>query len=127
MPSTRTIHLSLNLLIATVWIVNGLLCKVLGLVPRHQEIVARILGDSHAEFLTLGIGVSEVFMAIWILSRIWPKLCVATQIIVVLTMNTIELILAPDLLLFGRLNFVLAVGFVVLVYYNEFVLAKRLA
>lgn len=125
MPSTRTIHLSLNLLIATVWIVNGLLCKVLGLVPRHQEIVARILGDSHAEFLTLGIGVSEVFMAIWILSRIWPKLCVATQIVVVLTMNTIELILAPDLLLFGRLNFVLAVGFVVLVYYNEFVLAKR--
>jgi hypothetical protein len=127
MTSTRTIHLSLNLLVAAVWVVNGLLCKVLGLVPRHQEIVARILGDSHAESLTLAIGVSEVLVAIWILSRVWPKLCAATQIIVVLTMNTIELILAPDLLLFGRLNFVLALGFVVLVYYNEFVFGKRSA
>ena len=120
-------HLLLNLLVAAVWVVNGLLCKVLGLVPRHQEIVARILGDSDAGFLTLAIGVSEVFMAIWILSRVWPKLCAATQIIVVLTMKTIELTLAPDLLLFGRLNFVFALGFVVLVYYNEFVLAKRSA
>ena len=66
MSLTRTIHLLLNLLVASVWVVNGLLCKVLGFVPRHQEIVARILGDSHAEFLTLAIGVAEVLMAIWI-------------------------------------------------------------
>ena len=127
MTTTRTVNVSLNLLVAAVWVVNGLLCKVLGLVPRHQEIVARILGESHAEFLTLAIGVSEVFMAIWVLSRVWSKLCGATQIIVVLTMNTIELTLAPDLLLFWRFNFVLALGFVALVYYNEFVLAKRSA
>jgi hypothetical protein len=38
-----TTYKLLNYLIAAVWLVNGLFCKVLGLVPRHQEIVATIL------------------------------------------------------------------------------------
>jgi len=32
-------------LIAAVWLVNGLFCKVLHLTPRHERIVARILGE----------------------------------------------------------------------------------
>ncbi len=40
----------LNYLIAAVWIANGLFCKVLNLVPRHQEIVARIIGVLTPEF-----------------------------------------------------------------------------
>ena len=45
-----------NYFIATVWIANGLFCKVLNLVPRHQEIVARMLGDDQARSWTLLIG-----------------------------------------------------------------------
>lgn len=37
----------LTYLFALVWLVNGLLCKVLGLVPRHAAIVARILEPAH--------------------------------------------------------------------------------
>src|SRR6185295_17356978 len=98
----RTIHKILNYLIATVWIVNGLLCKVLNLVPRHQLIISRILGDEHATFLTRAIGISEILMAIWILSRIATRLNASVQIGIIAVMNIIEFVCAPDLLLFGK-------------------------
>lgn len=115
----------LTLLIATVWFVNGFLCKVLDLVPRHREIVARILGDSYAGTLTTVIGCLEILMAIWVVTRIRSRLCSALQIVVVLTMNVLEFFLTPDLLLFGRLNILIAIGFVAVIYYNEFVLRQK--
>jgi hypothetical protein len=60
----------LNYLIAAVWIANGLFCKVLNLVPRHREIVARIIGNAHAGVITRAIGFSEIAMAAWIL-MVW--------------------------------------------------------
>lgn len=116
---------SLTLLIAAVWFINGFFCKVLDLVPRHREIVARILGDTYASPLTICIGCLEILMAIWVVTRIKSKLCAITQIIVVMTMNVLEILLTPDLLLFGRLNIVVAIAFVVVVYYNEFVLNQK--
>jgi len=38
-------------------------------VTRHKEIVARILGNDYSRFLTILIGLSEILMAVWILSR----------------------------------------------------------
>jgi hypothetical protein len=58
----------LTYFITTVWLINGLFCKVLNLVPRHEEIVGRVLGNLHSQILTIPIGVSEIIMAIWILS-----------------------------------------------------------
>ena len=117
----------LNYLIATVWIANGLFCKLLNLVPRHEEIVARILGNEHAGLLTKAIGVSEIAMAIWILSGIKPRLNAITQITVIATMNVLEFILAPDLLLWGRFNLLFAVLFILVISYNEFYLRNKLA
>jgi len=114
-------------LIAVVWIANGLFCKVLNLVPRHQLIVSRILGGEYAGLWTKAIGVAEIFMAIWILSGIKTRLNAVTQIIVVATMNIMEFILAPDLLLFGRVNSIVALMFILVIYYNEYVLNKKLA
>jgi hypothetical protein len=111
--------------IASVWAVSGLFCKVLHWVPRHQLIVARILGESHAAFWTVSIGMGEVCMAIWILTGIRRKLCARLQILLVITMNAIEFTRAPDLLLFGRWNALFAVLFVGLVYCNEFVLRRK--
>lgn len=110
----------LNYLISAVWLVNGLFCKVLNLVPRHQAIVTRIIGSSHAAALTRAIGFSEIAMAIWILSGIKPRLNAITQIVVIATMNTLEFILAPDLLLWGRFNALYAFLFIVLIGCNEF-------
>ncbi|WP_243635833.1 DoxX-like family protein [Hymenobacter edaphi] len=102
------------------WLVNGLLCKVLLLVPRHQHIVARILGADYAGPLTRLIGLAEIGMAVWVLSGIRRRLCVLTQMALVLLMNLLEYILAPDLLLWGRLNLLFAALFVLALYYYEF-------
>ena len=110
----------LNILIAMVWLINGLCCKVLNMVPRHQLIVARILGDQYAAFITPTIGILETGMFVWVLSGIKSRWCAWMQIILVITMNIIEFILAPDLLLFGRLNAVVAIAFVTVIYLNEY-------
>ena len=121
------LHKFLNYLIAFVWLVNGLLCKVLNLVPRHQEIVARILGENYARPITLSIGLSEILMAIWIISRIRPGTNAIFQIIIIATMNTLEFILVPDLLLWGKFNALFALLFICLIYYNEFVIKNKTA
>ena len=115
----------LNYLIAAVWIANGLFCKVLNLVPRHREIVARIIGNTHAVVLTRAIGFAEVMMAIWILSGIRTKLNAVTQVVVIAMMNSLEFILVPDLLLWGKFNALFAFLFILLILYNEFCLRNR--
>jgi hypothetical protein len=110
----------LTYLIASVWLVNGLFCKVLDLVPRHRAIVARILGERHSKMRTVGIGLLETVMAVWIVSGIVPTINAWTQIVLVLCMNIIEFLLAPDLLLWGRWNIVFALLFVFLIYWYAF-------
>jgi hypothetical protein len=111
-------------LICMVWLVNGLFFKILNLVPRHQQIVAKILGADHAWLFTKAIGVAEILMMGWIVTRIKSRVCAIVQMIIVGTMNIIEFIFVPDLLLFGRANIVVASIFIALIYVNEFVLAK---
>ena len=114
----------LTFFIALVWFLNGLFCKVLNLVPRHHDIVERILGASHSKLLTTLIGISEIFMAVWVLSKIQPRLCAIVQMSLVLVMNLIEMTLAPDLLLWGKTNMLFALLFIGVVYVNEFVFKR---
>lgn len=65
-------------------------------------------------------------MAVWIISKFKSKLNAIIQILVVGTMNILEFIFVPDLLLWGRFNSVFALLFIGIVYYNEFVLNKKL-
>ncbi len=111
--------------IVSVWLMNGLFCKLLNLVPRHEMIVARILGDAYSVLATKTIGVLEIFMAIWVISRIRARWCALFQIFIVATMNIIEFILAPDFLLFGHANAVVAAFFMGVVFLNEFVIQNR--
>jgi hypothetical protein len=121
------LHRTLTCFIALVWFVNGFFCKVLNLVPRHQEIVGRILGYDHAEFITLLIGILEVAMAIWILIAVYPKLNAIVQIFIVAIMNALEFVLLPDLLLWGKMNAFFALLFILLIFYNEFHLNRKIA
>ena len=120
------IQVWLNYLIAFVWLANGLFCKVLNLVPRHQQIVERVLNIENARSLTLLIGITETGMAIWILSNFWSRLNAIVQIIVIAVMNTLEFLLAPDLLLWGKMNSVFALLFVIIIWYKEFYLPKKI-
>ena len=119
------IHTALNYSIAAVWIANGLFCKVLNLVPRHREIVAAILGQDHATLLTRTVGISETLMAVWIVSGIGPRVCTMTQILIIAVMNILEFLLVPDLLLWGRGNSFFAFLFIIVIWYNEFILRSR--
>jgi hypothetical protein len=121
----RKIYRFLTYFIAAVWFINGFFCKVLNLVPRHQEIVAFMLGNEHARLFTFLIGVSEVGMTVWILSGKWTRINALTQIIIVGVMNSLEFILVPDLLLWGKANALFAFLFILLIYYNEFHLNRK--
>lgn len=115
-------YILINFLIALVWFGNGLFCKVLNLVPRHQQIVANIFGPNYASQLTKLIGFAEVGMAIWIFSGRWHRLNAITQICVIAGMNILEFVLVPDLLLWGRANVVFAFLFILLICINEYFL-----
>lgn len=115
----------LRLIFAAVWLVNGVWCKILDGVPRHREIVARILGEEHSLLLTRVIGAGEIIMAVWILSGIRWKWSCAAQIAAVAVMNVIEFIMVPDLLLFGRFNSLVALAYIILVAWTGFRPEKR--
>lgn len=123
----RRKHQIITYFISTVWLINGLVCKVLNLVPRHEQIVGRILNLDRpsANIFTILIGILEIIMAIWILSGILTRLNAITQILIIATMNILEFILVPDLLLWGKVNAVFASLFILLIYYNEFYFNKK--
>lgn len=110
----------LTYFIGLTWLINGLLCKVLNMVPRHEQIVAQILGDKYSRTLTLAIGFSEIGMAVWVLSGIKSRYNAILQIAIVAAMNLLEFFLVPDLLLWGRLNSLFAFFFILIIYYTEF-------
>tara|TARA_R110001606_G_scaffold334910_1_gene482881 strand:- start:133 stop:516 length:384 start_codon:yes stop_codon:yes gene_type:complete len=111
--------------ISLIWFVNGFICKILNLVPRHQEIGARIINEEYSRELTFTIGVLEIIMVIWILSNYKSKLSALLQIAIIVSMNIIELIFVKDLLLFGNLNIVFASLFCGVIYYSEFILKQK--
>jgi DoxX-like family len=124
--NTQQRHVYINYLIAFVWLVNGLYCKLFNFVPRHQEIVGEILTNEFAFVLTKIIGLSEILMAFWIVSKVKPKLNAVFQITIIAGMNILEFILVPNLLLWGRFNSLFAFAFICLIIYNEFLLGKKI-
>lgn len=121
----KTQHTILSYFIALVWFVNGLFCKILNWVPRHEAIVAQILSTEYSRILIVLIGFAEIIMAIWILTRFFPKLNGITQMLIVGIMNILEFILVPDLLLWGYWNSFFALGFIALIYYHSFILDQK--
>ena len=112
----------IRFLIALVWVINGIYAKFFGMVPRHEEIVAKILQTQNANIIILIIGILEVMMAIWIFSGRFSKVNAIFQSFIILLMNILEFSLAPELLLWGKMNLVFAILFVILILWNEFYL-----
>jgi hypothetical protein len=89
-----------TVVLAGVWLANGLIAKVLGFVPRHQEIVARFFGESQPRQIVVAIGLGEIAMAAWIVTGVRRRLCALVQASLIVSMNVLELWRARDLLLF---------------------------
>ncbi len=114
-----------TIVIAGVWLVNGLYCKVLGMVPRHQEIVGHFFGQSFAQEITFIIGLSEIALALWILSEKQYKINAVLQICLVAVMNLLEVSFVPDMLLWGQGNGFFALAFIAFVYVHNFTIKNR--
>ena len=100
LPLHRSPHLTaIRYGIASIWLFHGLFAKLLGLIPRQQAIVGRVLGTDHSRSATAVIGVVEILMAFWIISGKWPRWCAAAVTLMLAGMNTFELTFARDLLL----------------------------
>jgi hypothetical protein len=115
------------ILIAGVWLVNGLVCKVMGLVPRHEQIVAGILGVAIAKPLTIFIGCMEILMSVWVLTKIKSKWSAVLQIVLVGLMNVLEFVLVPEQLLWGKYNALFALLFMAFVYVHAFGFPRQAA
>ncbi|MEM1059365.1 MAG: DoxX-like family protein [Verrucomicrobiota bacterium] len=84
---------------AGVWFFFGFVLKVLGAEPRHEAIVAAVLGSAVAGPATVLVGLGEIVLGVWVLSGWRPRICAAAQTAAILAMNTLELIFAQELLL----------------------------
>src|SRR4029453_5464829 len=74
---TRTLTPAL----AAVWLVHGLYNKLLGGSPRHLAIVQSVPGleGTTGVYALTAVGVFEVALAVWIVSRKAPRACAAVQ------------------------------------------------
>lgn len=87
-----------GVIIASVWIFHGLYSKILHGIPRHELIVERILGESLSGIATPVIGIGEILIGCWVLIGRSRQASAIFQTVALVSMNTLEIILAPDLL-----------------------------
>ena len=88
-----------QIVIGAVWVFHGLYSKILGGIPRHRRIVARILGKRIALPATKIIGGLEILLGLWAFMGFARVECAAVQTLAIVGMNTLELMLAGDLLI----------------------------
>jgi hypothetical protein len=114
LPSFQTLS---QIVIGSVWVFHGLYSKILSGIPRHQLIVARILGERIARPATKMIGCLEVLLGLWVFIGIARVECAAVQSLAIVGMNTLEIILAGDLLISAIGMVILNFGFLAVVWH----------
>ena len=96
LPPWWLIHVA----VAAVWLYEGLWCKLLGREPKQARVVAAVpqLGARFGTpFLTM-LGIVEVVLALWVLSRLAPVLCAVAQTVLLVVLNTCGLLFARKLI-----------------------------
>ena len=108
-------HTGSQILIGAVWFFHGLYSKILNGIPRHRLIVGKILGAANAGILTKTIGLLEALLGIWVFTGWQPMGCAAVQTAALVAMNTLEILLAEELLISAIGMVILNLGFVTLI------------
>ena len=122
---TQSFRKILTILVGSVWVFHGLYSKLSNGIPRHRQIVERILGEGIADEATLAIGILEVLLGLWIFSGFQRRACALLQTLALVSMNFLEILLAKDLLISAPGMVALNLGFISLIWYWA-VLPKRL-
>lgn len=104
--------------IATVWLYEGLWCKVLGMMPSQLAIVVELPGFSRERALMLwkSVGAVEIFLGLWVLTGVQPGWCALAEVMLLVVMNSNALLWARHLV-FDPIGMVLKnVAFLMLVW-----------
>ncbi len=96
---SQKFHILMTFLIGLVWVFHGLYSKLAEGIPRHQQIVERVLGQDIAGPATLAIGVAEIMLGLWVFSQFRRRACALVQTLALVSMNFLEILLARDLLI----------------------------
>jgi uncharacterized membrane protein YphA (DoxX/SURF4 family) len=113
-PLFRTL---LAVFIGSVWVFHGLFSKLAGGIPRHRQIVGRILGEGIADQATLMIGILEISLGLWIFSGLQRRACAWVQTLALVSMNFLEILLAKDLLISAAGMVALNLGLIALIWH----------
>jgi hypothetical protein len=114
---SNVFHTGSQILIGSVWVFHGFYSKILNGIPRHRLIVGKILGATNAGVFTKVIGLLEVLLGIWAFTGLQPVGCAALQTSALVAMNTLEIILAEELLISAVGMVILNLGFVTLIWH----------
>ena len=112
-----TFHIVTQIVIGSVWIFHGLYSKILNGIPRHRLIVGKILGAANAGIATKTIGLLEVLVGLWAFTGWQPVGCAVMQTAAIVAMNTLEILLAGQLLISAVGMVILNLGFLSLVWH----------
>jgi hypothetical protein len=106
-----------QIVIGSVWVFHGLYSKIFNGIPRHRLIVAKILGAANAGIATKVIGLLEALLGLWVFAGWKPVGCAVVQTGAIAAMNTLEIILARELLISAIGMAILNLGFLSLVWH----------
>jgi hypothetical protein len=90
----------IHVAVAAVWLYEGLWCKLLSREPNQIRVVGAVpqLGARFAGPFLKMLGVVEVVLALWVLSRLAPVLCALAQTVLLILLNTCGLLFARELI-----------------------------
>lgn len=106
----------IGIAIGSVWVFHGLYSKLLNGIPRHRLIVGRVLGKKLPGTATKLIGLFEVLLGLWVFSGWERTSCAVVQTLALVGMNTLEILLAGDLLISAIGMVALNLGFLSLIW-----------
>jgi hypothetical protein len=112
-PGTKIVA---QILIGSVWVFHGLYSKILNGIPRHRLIVGKILGAANASLATKAIGFLEVLLGVWAFTGWHSVPCAVVQTVAIVSMNTLEIALAGELLISAVGMVILNLGFLTLIW-----------
>ena len=79
--------------------------------------IASVLGEGIADRATLAIGALEILLGLWAFSGRYRRMCALVQTLAIASMNTLEIYLAPDLLISALGMVALNLAFLSLIWY----------
>lgn len=114
---SHTVETLSQIAIGIVWGFHGFYSKILNGIPRHQLIVGKVLGDRLARPATKVIGCLEVLLGLWAFTGLARAECAAVQTLAIVGMNTLEIMLAGDLLISAMGMVILNLGFFAVIWH----------